>query len=68
MPAQWTADLISEMHLKSITKKQLAFEAGYTAEYVSMLLNGHRQPKNAEQTLRLALARLANPDTAEEST
>lgn len=60
MPAQWTARLIGEMHLNGITAKQLATEAGYTAEYVSMLLNGHRQPKNAEQTLREALDRLIN--------
>lgn len=66
MPAQWTGRLIGEMHLNGITAKQLAAEAGYTAEYVSMVLNGHRQPKNAEQTLRAALDRLIvaqNQDT-----
>lgn len=58
MPAQWTADLIGEMHLNGITAKQLAEEAGFRAEYVSMILNGHRQPRNAEQSLRSALNRL----------
>lgn len=58
MPAQWTGQLIGEMHLNGITAKQLATEAGYTAEYISMVLNGHRQPKNAEQILRAAFDRL----------
>lgn len=58
MPAQWTADLIGEMHLAGITAKQLASEAGWHEKYLSVVLNGHREPKNAEQTLRNALNRL----------
>ena len=58
MPAQWTADLIGEMHLAGVTAKQLAAEAGWHEKYLSVVLNGHREPKNAEQTLRAALARL----------
>ena len=58
MPAQWTADLIGEMHLNGVTAKQLAEEVGWNPKYMSVVLNGHREPKNAEQTLRAALARL----------
>lgn len=58
MPAQWTADLIGEMHLAGITAKQLASEAGWHEKYLSVVLNGHREPKNAEATLREALNRL----------
>lgn len=58
MPAQWTAQLIGEMHLNGITKKQLAEEAGIRPEYVSMLLNGRREPRNAERMLRNAFERL----------
>ena len=58
MPAQWTGALIGEMHLNGITAKQLAAEAGYTKAYVSMVLNGHRNPKGAEATLKAALSRL----------
>lgn len=58
MPAQWTADVIGEMHLNGISKRELAAEMGVTPEYISMVLNGHREPKNAEQTVRDALARL----------
>ena len=42
MPQEWTASVVAQMHLAKITKKQLAEEAGYTPEYVSMGLNGHR--------------------------
>ena len=58
MPAQWTADLIGEMHLNGITAKQLAASAGWNYHYLSTVLSGHREPKNAEQTLRNALAKL----------
>lgn len=58
MPAQWTANLLGEMHLAGVTAKQLAAEAGWHEKYLSAVLNGHREPKNAEQTLRAALDRL----------
>lgn len=58
MPAQWTADLIGEMHLAGVTAKQLAAEAGLNPKYLSTLLNGHYEPRNAEQKLRAALARI----------
>ena len=58
MPAQWTADLIGEMHLNGITAKQLAVAVGWNYHYLSTVLNGHREPKNAEQALRTALGKL----------
>ena len=58
MPEQWTAEIIGEMHLKQVTAKELSKQLGYRREYVSMVLNGHRRPKNAEQTFRRALDEL----------
>ena len=55
MPEQWTAEIIGEMHLNGITAKQLANQLGYNPKYVSTVLNGHRNPKKAEQTFRDAL-------------
>lgn len=55
MPAQWTADLIGKMHLNKITAKQLAIKAGLNPKYLSGILNGHYEPKNAEITLRAAI-------------
>ena len=62
MPAQWTAEILGEMHLNGITAKQLAAEAGWHEKYLSAVMNGHREPKNAENTLRCALGRLICKD------
>lgn len=67
MPAKWTAKLLGEMHLAGITAKQLAAEAGWHEKYLSTVMNGHREPKGAETTLREALARLIEKDKAERS-
>lgn len=58
MSAQWTAEIIGKMHLNHITAKELSAQLGYRSEYVSRILNGHRKPKNAEQTFRKALNEL----------
>jgi len=63
MPAQWTATLLGEMHLAGVTAKQLAEEANLNPKYLSAVLNGHCEPRNAEQTLRAALARLIEKQT-----
>ena len=65
MLAQWTADLIGEMHMHRITAKELAKEAGWHPKYLSAVLNGHRQPRGAEGTLKLALDRLKGESNAE---
>ena len=58
MPAQWTAEVLGEMHLKGITSRALAAEIGWSHTYLSSVLNGHREPKNAEQSVKAALSRL----------
>ena len=57
MPAQWTADVIGEMHLAGVTMKQLADEIGWHVKYLSAVLHGHREPKNAEAKVRAAMER-----------
>lgn len=58
MPAQWTAEIIGEMHLYRISKKSLAERLGMTPEYISMVLNGHRDPPEAEGRFRKAVAEI----------
>jgi len=58
MPAQWTADLIGKMHLNKISKKMLAEQLGVTPEYVSMVLNGHREPEGVAQRFNVAVDEL----------
>lgn len=58
MPAQWTADVVGKMHLLRISNRQIAEQMGVTPEYVSMVLNGHREPEGAEGRFLEALTRL----------
>ena len=58
MPAQWTGEVIGEMHVAGVTAKQLAEELGVTAAYLSMIFSGARTPKDAEANVREALGRL----------
>lgn len=55
MLAQWTADVVGQMHKWKITMKQLADHLGVSREYVSMVLNGHREPAGAEVKFRAAV-------------
>lgn len=65
MPLEWTAEVVARLHLAKITKKQLAEEAGYTPEYISMVLNGHRDTENAKATILAALNRLTGGDISD---
>ena len=58
MPEKWTANIVAKLHLNKITKKRLAEQLGDTPEYISMVLNGHKTPKNAEQRFNTALDEL----------
>ncbi len=58
MPAQWTAKIIGKMHMYGITAKQLAEQLGYHPKYVSAVMNGHKEPKGAEQKFNTALDEL----------
>ena len=66
MPAKWTAELIGEMHLAGVTAQRLAAEAGWHPKYLSAVMNGHREPKGAEHTLRQALRRILEQEGSEE--
>lgn len=58
MPAQWTAEIVGKLHANRIPQIELAAHMGLTPEYVSMVLNGKREPQNAEQVFRGALDEL----------
>ena len=64
MPAKWTADLIGEMHLNGVSKRRLAEQMGLTPEYVSMVLNGHREPDGAEERFRAAVKSIISSDSS----
>ena len=58
MPAQWTAEIIGQMHLYGITGKQFATAVGWNPKYLSQVLNGRVNPKGAEEKLRNVLESL----------
>ena len=58
MPQAWTAEVVARMHMARITTTQLAKEAGYTLQYTSTVLNGHRDTESAKATILAALDKL----------
>lgn len=54
MPEKWTGELIGKMHNARITYDELAAEMGVTKSYISMILNGTRNPDGAQQRLEAA--------------
>ncbi len=62
MPEKWTDELIGRMHNNKVTYEQLAKRLGVTKAYVSMVLNGARNPPEAKAQFEKALAELIPED------
>lgn len=58
MLAQWIGDVMGRMHVHKITITMLAREMGITREYLSAILNGHKEPPGIQARLQAALDRL----------
>lgn len=52
---QWIADVVGKMHINKITQSQLAEKMGVTNDYIWMILNGKKSPKNAENRINSAI-------------
>lgn len=63
MPEKWTGELIGKMHNNKITYDKLAKQLGVTKAYVSMVLNGARNPAEAKERFERALTELIPEDT-----
>ena len=55
MLAQWLGDFVGKMHRNKVTITQLAQKMDVSREYLSMILNGHREPAGIERRLNEAL-------------
>lgn len=55
MLAQWIGDFVGRMHRNRVTITQISQEMGVSREYLSMILNGHREPKGIENRMNDAL-------------
>ncbi len=58
MLAQWIGDFVGRMHRHRITITQMSQEMDVTREYLSMILNGHREPAGISDRMNAALDRI----------
>ena len=65
MPKEWTGELVGLMHNHRITFQRLAEELCVTNRYVSMVLNGHREPPGIEQRFREAVNKIISEEEKE---
>lgn len=54
----WIGEVIGAMHLNHISNIALADRLGVTPEYISMILNGRKTPKEAETKIKTAIAEI----------
>lgn len=64
---KWTGELIGKMHNSGISKKELAARLEFTPEYVSMVLNGKKEPPKAEDRFNAAVDELIKEKAAKTS-
>ena len=65
MPAEWTSEVVGQMHQHRITRTALAAKLGFTLEYVCMVLNGKREVEGHEDRFRNALNELIREKEAQ---
>lgn len=58
MSGDWTAEIVGRMHTARITRRQLAAKCGYSAAYLSTVLNGKKGVEKTRITIFEALAAL----------
>ena len=58
MPEKWTGRLIGRMHNERVTYDDLADELGVGKPYVSMILNGKRNPPGIQEKMEAAFNRI----------
>lgn len=56
MVEKWTGRLVGKMHNERIRAEDIAVEIGVTPAYVSMILNGKRNPPGAREKLEQAVS------------
>lgn len=55
MPDEWSAKIVGQMHVKRLTGRELADLTGYTEQYISMVLNGHKDAERAKENIEKAV-------------
>lgn len=55
MVEEWTGIAVGKMHTYKISNTELAEELNLTPQYVSMVLNGAKKPRDAEERFLAAI-------------
>ena len=58
MPEKWTGEIVGKMHVYGISANDLAEKIGIHPKYLSKVLNGQRNPKDAKSYCRKAIDEL----------
>lgn len=53
--SDWVAIAVGKMHVNKISYADLGKKMGYTREYVTMLLNGKKEPDGIGERILLAI-------------
>lgn len=64
MLAQWIGDFVGKLHRHKVTITQISQEMGMRREYISMILNGHREPPGIRERLNEAFDRVIEKNKA----
>lgn len=65
MPDVWTGEAVGRMHVLQISHREVAAKMGVSNRYLSMLLNGHRTPSNAQNRVNWAIDQIVSERDAE---
>lgn len=65
MVKAWTGKVVGRMHVLGVSHKEVAGRMGITNRYLSMVLNGHKEPKGAEERLNGVLDEIERERNAE---
>lgn len=55
MVEAWTGSIVGLLHTHKIKQTELAKEMGVTAQYLSMVLNGKKNPKGIKERMEDAI-------------
>lgn len=55
MAEEWTGRIVALLHTHRIRQAELAEELGVSAQYVSMVLNGKKNPKGIQERMENAI-------------
>ena len=57
-PPLWTGEVVKLMHMNRVSRKALADAMDVSAEWVTMVLNGTREPEGAQAKFEAALEKI----------